>query len=140
MPTSLGCPLTQKITRRQMVSLEETHIFSPGLANTARLGFSRVRAMVTAPFSALNPLAKDPSLGALPGQFAPEIVVDDGLVTMDGALGTVSSDILTWNSFQFYDDAFLTRGTHSLKFGFAVERMQNDEFSGGVPPNGSFKF
>jgi len=140
MPDSLVDVLTQNFTLRQMVSLEETHIFSPGLANTARLGFSRVRAMVTAPFSALNPLAKDPSLGALPGQFAPEIVVDDGLVTMDGALGTVSSDILTWNSFQFYDDAFLTRGTHSLKFGFAVERMQNDEFSGGVPPNGSFKF
>src|SRR6202171_1144764 len=59
---------------------------------------------------------------------------------MDGALGTVSSHILTWNSYQFYDDAFFTRGTHTLKFGFAMERMQNDEFSGGVPPNGSYKF
>src|SRR5260370_32032983 len=59
---------------------------------------------------------------------------------MDGALGTVSSDILTWNSFQFYDDAFLTRGTDTLKFGFAVEHIQNSEFSGGVPPNGSYKF
>ena len=141
MPDSLVDTLTQNFTFRQMGSVEETHLFSAGLANTARIGYSRVAAMVTAPFAALNPLAKDPSLGALPGRFSPEIVISGGgIVTMDGALGTVSSDILTWNSYQFYDDAFLTRGTHTLKVGFAVERMQNDEFSGGVPPNGSFKF
>src|ERR1700682_2649520 len=140
MPDSLVDTLTENFTFRQMGSIEETHIFSPGLANTARVGFSRVAATVTSPASALNPLAKDPSLGALPGRFSPELIVDGGLVTMDGALGTVSSDILTWNSFQFYDDAFLTRGTHTLKFGFAVEHMQNSEFSGGVPPNGSFEF
>jgi outer membrane receptor protein involved in Fe transport len=140
MPDSLVDTLTENFTFRQMGSIEETHIFSPGLANTARVGFSRVAATVTSPAAALNPLAKDPSLGALPGRFAPELVVGDGIVTMDGALGTVSSDVLTWNSFQFYDDAFLTRGTHTLKFGFAVEYMQNSEFSGGVPPNGSFTF
>jgi outer membrane receptor protein involved in Fe transport len=141
MPDSLVDTLTENFTFRQMVSLEETHLFSPGFANTARVGFSRVAATVTAPAAALNPLAKDPSLGALPGRFSPEIVISGGgIVTMDGALGTVSSDILTWNSYQFYDDAFFTRSTHTLKVGFAVERMQNDEFSGGVPPNGSFKF
>ena len=141
MPDSLVDTLTQNFTFRQMGSVEETHLFSAGLANTARIGYGRVAAMVTAPFAALNPLANDASLGALPGRFSPEIVISGGgIVTMDGALGTVSSDILTWNSYQFYDDAFVTRGTHTLKVGFAVERMQNDEFSGGVPPNGSFKF
>ena len=141
MPDALVDTLTQNFTFRQMGSVEETHLFSAGVANTARIGYSRVAAMVTAPFAALNPLAKDPSLGALPGKFSPEIVISGGgIVTMDGALGTVSSDILTWNSYQFYDDAFFTRGTHTIKVGFAVERMQNDEFSGGVPPNGSFKF
>ncbi|HXM95414.1 MAG TPA: TonB-dependent receptor [Candidatus Dormibacteraeota bacterium] len=139
MPDSFAYTLTQNFTLRQMYSLEETHIFSPTLVNTARGGFSRVRATVTEPVSALNPLAKDPSFGVLPGRFAPELAVN-GLDTMDGALGDVSSDLLAWNSFQFYDDAFLTRGTHSLKFGFAWEHMQNFEFSGGVPPNGQFSF
>jgi outer membrane receptor protein involved in Fe transport len=138
-PDSLVDVLNENFTRRQMFSVEETHIFTPSLVNTARLGFSRIRAKVTAPVSALNPLAKDPSLGALPGRFAPALTVP-GLVTMLGALGSISSDILTWNSYQFYDDAFLTRGNHSLKFGFAFEHMQNDEFSGGVPPNGQFNF
>jgi hypothetical protein len=140
MPDSLVESLTQNFTLRQMYSLEETHVFSPTLVNTARFGFSRVRATVTQPVSAINPLAKDPSFGILPGQFAPAINVGGGLVTMVGALGSVSADLLTWNSFQFYDDAFLTRGAHSLKFGFAVEHMQNSEFSGGVPPNGQFNF
>jgi len=130
MPDSLVESLTQNFTLRQMYSLEETHVFSPTLVNTARAGFSRVRATVTQPVSALNPLAKDPSFGILPGQFAPAINIDGGIVSMLGALGSVSADLLTWNSFQFYDDAFVTRGAHSLKFGFAVEHMQNSEFSG----------
>src|SRR3984893_2395082 len=122
-----------------MDSLEETHVFSPNLVNTGRFGFSRVRATVTQPVSALNPLANDPSFGIFPGRFSPQIDVG-GLVQMVGSLGAVSSDLLAWNSFQFYDDAFVTRGTHTLKFGLAVEHMQNDEFSGGIPPNGLFTF
>src|SRR6202158_1622960 len=66
-PDSLVYTLTRNFTLRQMYSLEETHIFSPGLANTARFGFSRVRATVTEPVSALNPLANNPSFGVLPG-------------------------------------------------------------------------
>jgi hypothetical protein len=138
-PDALVYVLTQNFTLRQMYSLEETHVFSPNLVNTARFGFSRVRATVTQPVSALNPLANDPSFGIFPGRFSPQIDVG-GLVQMVGSLGAVSSDLLAWNSFQFYDDAFVTRGTHTLKFGFAVEHMQNDEFSGGIPPNGLFTF
>jgi outer membrane receptor protein involved in Fe transport len=139
MPDALVYTLTQNFTLRQMYSLEETHVFNPNLVNTARFGFSRVRATVTQPVTALNPLANDPSFGILPGRFAPQINVN-GLVGMVGALGAVSADLLAWNSFQFYDDAFITHGTHTLKFGFAVEHMQNSEFSGGVPPNGQFNF
>jgi hypothetical protein len=38
-----------------------------------------------------------------------------------------------WNSIQFYDDAFWTRGTHSLKFGFALENMRYNPFSLYLP-------
>jgi hypothetical protein len=137
-PDPLGDVLTENYTLRQMYSVEETHIFSPTLVNSARLGFSRVRALVTAPVSAISPLAKDPSLAAFPGSFAPELNVP-GIATMDGSLNAISEDVLTWNSFQGYDDAFLTRGTHSLKFGLAWEHMQDDEFS-GAGANGSFSF
>jgi Carboxypeptidase regulatory-like domain/TonB-dependent Receptor Plug Domain/TonB dependent receptor len=137
-PDPLVDVLTENFTGRQMGSVEETHQFNPTFVNTVRFGFNRVRALVTAPVSAINPLAQDPSLGAFPGRFAPELVIP-GIATMDGSLNVISEDVLTWNSFQFYDDGFITRGTHSLKFGFAVERMQDDEFS-GAGANGSFSF
>ena len=137
-PDPLGNSFTENFTLRQMFSVEETHIFSPRFVNTARAGFSRVRALIAAPLSAINPLANDPSLGSFPGRNAPALTVP-GLTTMLGSLGAVSTDKLTWNSFQFYDDAFFTLGTHSLKFGFAAEHMQNDELSGSGA-NGTFSF
>ena len=44
-----------------------------------------------------------------------------------------------WNSYQFYDDAFLTRGTHSLKFGFAMENMRYNFFQ-NYNPEGIWRF
>jgi hypothetical protein len=137
-PDPLLDSLTENFTLRQMLSLEETHIFSPALVNSARFGFSRVRALIAAPLSALNPLASDTSLGSFPGRNSAALTVP-GLTQMLGSLGAVSTDKLTWNSFQFYDDAFYTLGAHSLKFGFAFERMQNDELSGSGA-NGTFGF
>jgi hypothetical protein len=137
-PDPLLDSLTQNFTLRQMFSLEETHIFTPALVNTARFGFSRVRSLIAAPLSAINSLASDTSLGSFPGRNSPALTVP-GLTQMLGSLGAVSTDTLTWNSFQFYDDAFYTLGAHSLKFGFAVEHMQNDELSGSGA-NGTFGF
>jgi len=42
---------------------------------------------------------------------------------MPGGVGGLPTYFYHWNSFQGYDDAFLNRGTHAIKFGFAFERM-----------------
>jgi hypothetical protein len=42
---------------------------------------------------------------------------------MTGGVGGITSNLYDWNSYQGYDDAFWTKGTHSIKFGVAVERM-----------------
>src|SRR5258708_28739840 len=42
---------------------------------------------------------------------------------MTGGAGGLPSYIYDWNSYQGYDDAFWIKGTHSVKFGVAVERM-----------------
>ena len=42
---------------------------------------------------------------------------------LPGGLGALPSYVFHWNSFQLYDDAFWNRGTDSIKFGFAFERM-----------------
>jgi len=115
-------------TRRQIVVLEENHIFSPTLYNTFRFGFSRVREDANKGVQAINPAAADPSLAATPGQHAPLVFIT-GLARFNGGLGSYAYWAHGWNSFQGYDDASLTRGTHSLKFGFAVERMQHNFLS-----------
>ena len=39
-------------------------------------------------------------------------------------MNSLSSYFYHWNSIQAYDDASFTFGKHSLKFGFAVERIR----------------
>jgi TonB dependent receptor len=46
-----------------------------------------------------------------------------GVLTNAIGLGGLNRFFHRWTSGQLYDDAFLTRGTHSIKFGFAFERM-----------------
>lgn len=109
---------------RSFVSLEETHSFSPAVVNSVRFGFSRNAAdILTAPGA--NPLATDTSLGSVPGQAAPFLIVP-GISVFSGGVDGFPNFTFGWNSFQAYDDAFVTRGKHSLKFGFAVERMQSN--------------
>jgi hypothetical protein len=43
---------------------------------------------------------------------------------MTGGVGGLPTYLYRWNSYQLYDDAFLARGKHSIKFGGAYERMQ----------------
>jgi hypothetical protein len=138
VPDALVDSLNQSLTRRVMVGLEETHIFSAVLVNTARVGLNRTVGLVNDPLSAINPLAKDLSLGTIPGRPAPILIVP-GLTTMQAALGAQSIFHHHSNSIQFYDDAFLVKGTQSLKFGFAFERLQSNpqEF---LFSNGRFQF
>jgi outer membrane receptor protein involved in Fe transport len=114
------------VTNRQVVALEETHIFSASWVNSARFGYSREAGSLNTPVAAINPLAADPSLGAIPGSNAPEIQVR-GLTLFSGGLGAASSGQHFWNDYQVSDDAFWTHGTHSVKFGGAIERMQDNE-------------
>ena len=124
-------------TKRHFGSVESTHIFSPTLLNTVRIGFSRTDGVIQQPVSALNPLASDSALGSTPGANSPILSVP-GLTLMQGALGDPTFTSRLQNSFQVYDDAFLTRGLHSMKIGFAAERIQFDGL--GLIPNGRFTF
>jgi hypothetical protein len=108
-------------SRRQMASAEETHIFSPQLVNTIRLGVSRVRGDINLPVSG-DSVATNSALAVAPGASAPPQIGGAGLTTAIG-LGGLNRFLHRWTSGQVYDDAFLNRGTHTIKFGFAFERM-----------------
>jgi hypothetical protein len=125
---------------RTMGGAEETHVFSSSFVNTMRGGFSRVTEASNFTVSVINPTVADTTttFSAFPGEPPPGVKVT-GLTTFNGGPGALSAPIHVWNSFQAYDDAFLTKGSHSLKFGFAFERMQhNFEIAGTT--NGNFSF
>jgi hypothetical protein len=86
----------------------------------------------------INKAAHEPSLGSFPGGDNPQIRINGGFKAMSaGFIGGFSHH--NWNSNQFYDDAFLTRGTHSLKFGFAMENMRYNFFQ-KYNPDGIWTF
>ena len=137
-PDGLNAVLLNSKTNRQIATLEETHVFSPTLVNSARIGYSHESVLNNASVSAIRPVGNDPSLAAIAGQFASQVSVP-GLTMFTGGVGGNSHIQYSWNSFQEYDDAFWTHGTHSLKFGGVVERMQVNEHS-FADPSGVFSF
>jgi hypothetical protein len=139
-PGAMNNALKSSKTLRHQAALEETHVFSPTLINTIRFGFSRVAADIFTGISAINPAAADASLSAEPGRDAASVVIGGGnFTTLPGGVLAPSSGGIRWNSFQAYDDAFLTKGTHSIKFGLAFERMQANTLVAGIP-GGVFAF
>jgi hypothetical protein len=138
-PDSLNDLLNGHHTNRQIAVLEEDHIFRPSLVNSVRFGFNRAGVANLVGLKALNLLAGDPSLGAVPGHNAAALSVGGLTPPFQGGLGAVSHYFYYWNSFQGYDDAFLTHGTHSIKFGGGVERMQLNSLSFSSP-SGAFNF
>jgi hypothetical protein len=137
-PDSFNENIIGTLSRRQAAVLEETHSFGAQMTNTARLGFSRVVSQAAKSLRAINPVGADTSLGFLPGQPV-GVITNSELSTFPGGFGAVGEFDFHYNSYQFYDDAFATLGTHSLKFGFAFENIRDNEL-GKTSPLGQFVF
>jgi hypothetical protein len=138
-PDGLDAVLISSNTHRQVVSLEETHTFGSALVNSARVGFNRLYELNDKGVGAINPLASDASLAAIPGQTAAHVQVGGAIDQFTGGVNGNSNTIYGWNSFQGYDDAFWTHGTHSMKFGGEVERTQLNRLA-YTDPSGVFSF
>lgn len=129
----LGNTVHEVSSSRQGVALEETHLFNAQLVNTFRLGWSRAVGLINNPISG-DVVSKNPALAVAPGAIGPPQIPVPGLTTAYG-LGGFNRFNHAWNSLQAYDDLFLTRGKHSLKFGFAFEYMQYNVLE-RLSPNG----
>ena len=132
-PDPLQNAIHQVFSRRQMGSLEETHVFTPQVVNTLRLGVNRVVGDINTPVSG-DAAATNAALAIAPGAKAPPQIGISGLTTAIG-LGGLNRFTHAWTSFQAGDDAFVTRGTHQVKFGFAFERIHYNILE-QLSPNG----
>src|SRR6266852_2589190 len=117
--------------REQVFSLEETHIFSPSLLNTARFGFSRAGYFFTGEPTPGTPAAGVP--GFLIGHPAGAVVVGGSAASNPSAqLGLAGSNNgsnlrIARNLFTYEDRVTLTRRRHQFSFGAWLQRFQSNE-------------
>ena len=117
--------------REQVFSLEETHVFSPALLNTARVGFSRAGYFFNGEPTPGTPAANVP--GFLPGHPVGAVVVGGSAASNPAAqLGLAGSNNgsnlrIHRNLFSAEDRVTLTRARHQLSFGAWFQRFQSNE-------------
>jgi outer membrane receptor protein involved in Fe transport len=130
----------EAISRRTTAALEEIHVFSEHLTNSARLGYNRSVAIAPNLKHVLNPSVDDPALSFYPnsGLSVGQLLISS-LTTVQGGSGAVGTNSFHYNSYQAYDDATYLLGKHTLQFGLALEHDQNNVL-GGVLPNGEWSF
>ncbi len=117
--------------REQVWSVEETHIFSTALLNTARLGFSRASYFFTGePTPGISPT---PIPGFLSGLPIGAVVVGGSAasnpaaqIALAGSNNGSNLD-LHRNLFTYEDQVSLTKGRQQFKFGAWVQRFQSNE-------------
>ena len=117
--------------RQQVLSVEETHIFSPSLLNTARFGFSRAGYYFTGEPTPGTPAASVP--GFLSGLRVGAVVVGGSAASNPQAqIGLAGSNNgsnlpIKRNIFTYENRLALTRGHHQLSFGAWFQQFQSNE-------------
>src|SRR6202521_3952880 len=131
------------VTARQFVAIEETHIFTPRFANSVRIGGNHEAVNNNQSLKAINPDAARTDLGlggtAFAGRAAAQVLFSGGISDFTGGVGGSPTYFYHWNSIQLYDDAFITRREHSVRFGVAFERMMLNAVA-DTDPNGIWRF
>lgn len=117
--------------REQVVSLEETHVFSPSLLNTARFGFSRAAYFFTGEPTPGTPATTTP--GFVAGHPVGAVVVGGSAASNPqaqiGLAGSNNGSNLTMarNLYTYEDRVALTHGPHQLSFGAWFQQFQSNE-------------
>ena len=131
-PTTINPYSTDVLSlREQVLSLEETHVFSPTLLNTARFGFTRAGYFFTGEPTPGTPAASVP--GFLVGHQVGAVVVGGSAASNPqaqiGLAGSNNGSNLTIarNLFTYEDRVGLTKGKHQLDFGVWLQQFQSNE-------------
>ena len=117
--------------REQVLSLDETHVFSPTLLNTARFGFSRAGYFFTGEPTPDTPAANVP--GFLVGLPVGAVVVGGSAASNPqaqiGLAGSNNGSNLTMarNLYTYEDRVSWTHGAHQFSFGAWFQQFQSNE-------------
>ena len=137
-PDPFDIRITGNLAKRLLGTLGESHVFSNNLINSLKVGYSHVVSIAPTTLSSINAAAADTSLGFVSG-LPVGLINIGGVSNFQGGLKATGEFDFHLNSYQVYDDVYLTHGKHTLKIGFAFERLQNNQL-GTSNPNGQFIF
>jgi len=125
-PTQNPLSLIDESLREQVASIQEQHVFSPALLNTARFGYSRASYF----FTGYSPVE-------LPGWVAGKpigVIIISGSTASNGAsqisqagLNVGSNNKAARNLFTFDDHIYWSRGRHQVEGGFWLQRIQSND-------------
>ncbi|MGA2114635.1 MAG: carboxypeptidase-like regulatory domain-containing protein [Bryobacteraceae bacterium] len=131
-PTSTNLYSTDVASlREQVASLEETHVFSPSVLNTARIGYSRAGYFFTG-----EPTPGTPAAG-LPGLLAGDPI--GALVVGGSAASNPTAQLslaganngsnlrMARNLSSYEDEVSLVRGRHQITAGVWFQRLRSNE-------------
>ncbi|HSE30221.1 MAG TPA: TonB-dependent receptor [Pyrinomonadaceae bacterium] len=121
-------------SRRQIFTLNETHIFGPSLTNEARLGFNRVKITFT-PNAQLNAADFGIDTGVDQSIGLPQMSITGFNFNIGGPAGFPQGRADT--TVVLSDTLSYLRGNHSFKFGGEARRFYNNNFN---LDTGSFTF
>ena len=117
--------------REQVASVEETHVVSPRLLNTARFGYSRAGYFFTGEPTPDTPAATVP--GFVTGRLVGAVVVGGSAASNPQAqIGLAGSNNgsnlhIARNLYTYEDRVALTHGAHQLSFGAWFQQFQSNE-------------
>jgi hypothetical protein len=113
--------------RAQVASLQETHIFSHEMINTARFGYSRAAYSFNVPPVVAAPPGVSLFAGLEPGQM---VVGGGNLSSTSGSIAAIGNSNAyiqgARNLFTYTDDFQLIKGKHQLSFGVWFQRLQDN--------------
>ncbi|HET6205956.1 MAG TPA: carboxypeptidase-like regulatory domain-containing protein, partial [Terracidiphilus sp.] len=125
-PSQNPLSLIDESLREQVASVQEQHVFSQSLLNTARFGYSRASYF----FTGYSPV---PLSGWVDGKPIGAIVIS-GSTASNGAsaislagLNVGSNNSATRNLFTFDDHVYWTRGRNQVEFGAWLQRIQSND-------------
>ncbi len=117
--------------REQVLSLQETHVFSPTLLNTARVGFSRAGYFFTGEPTPNTPAAN--LTGFLAGDPIGALVVGGSAASNPTAQISLAGSNngsnlrIARNLFTYEDQVSFTKGRHQFSVGAWFQRVQSNE-------------
>ena len=139
-PDSLGAYGEDHFSRTQLITIQEKHIFSPVLINTATVGYNR--AFLDFKTSAVSAAAADPALEFIPGRGFGRLTIGQTIFSRGALplLGTIAPAKSAYNTYQFADDLRWTKGNHSIQMGGNVSALQNNVELLGFATSGFYIF